>query len=142
MEGTMRKGRKRKGEENRTGRLEIASEGGWIGREDVEEQEGMFCVRDGGGKRSRSDASVTSSRGALPAFSSPFLPPRGNTNGKWMGREGVTKGGTAAEGEGAHRLTRRTLPVARLPLAGGMPAATLTDHPGRRHGSLVVQHWF
>ena len=55
MEGTMRKGKKRKGEENRTDRLEIASEGGWIGREDVEEQEGMFCVRDGGGKRSRSD---------------------------------------------------------------------------------------
>ena len=37
MERTMRKGDKRKGEENRTGRLEIASEGGWIGREDVEE---------------------------------------------------------------------------------------------------------
>lgn len=55
MERTMRKGKKRKGGENRTDRLEITSEGGWVGREGVKEQEKMFCVRDGGGKRLRSD---------------------------------------------------------------------------------------
>ena len=55
----MRKGKNREGGESRTSRLEIASGGGWIGREDVKEQEGVFCVRDGGGKRSRSDVCPT-----------------------------------------------------------------------------------